>query len=582
MPCCHIPPDPDLPQFPPSLIPDAQRFAQYVGGAALGQKGIPAPARVLTSALHLEMKLWEPTEFHWYPNNVELNSWGVMANRTTASNNVYRRFSVEEKAKLFGEIRLNSRRSNCALIEFDGWALESILNLRSTGLQRANMLAPWNPTPPELGTVGLAQKLINIFVKYELCWQVSGQWVNNAFVPYNNPRLPELPQYLCALHAPIDRILLKKLLTLPMGEWLKKQKLIRGAGTIKQSCDGEFRPWSKLDCLRTYYGLQLILRKVAMQTWPTGCACRSKGGEDSGDSAQRLIQHCADWFNQKYGKDRACGNDEVDWVQTACDLPEDVILETLQRLEAKQDPSQDNGSVGAEQEGEAKTAHLTDFKQDKDFPGVVKDVIRAYQEAMKNQEFEACGLLTSQVLAGIQAMLDGIYNMEKAIENLLEKRRSAKSGKKTIFIKEGPQNYLKIVDSCGSVHNDGLICLPPHCNRVHIWLKNADASPRYLIGEIAATGGNFTDVAQGYEESKNGGTCVTGTNYQGGRAFDSVEAAIKYLKTYFIVRGCRGNKTWTDEKIHGKPRPLPPGIPRRKIQTKPNILILHLPNDKIS
>ena len=515
MPCCHIPPDPDLPQFPPSLIPDAQRFAQYVGGAALGQNGIPAPARVLTSALHLEMKLWEPTEFHWYPNNVELNSWGVMANRTTASNNVYRRFSVEEKAKLFREIRLNSRRSNCALIEFDGWALESILNLRSTGLQRANMLAPWNPTPPELGTVGLAQKLINIFVKYELCWQVSGQWVNNAFVPYNNPRLPTLPQYLCALHAPIDRILLKKLLTLPMGEWLKKQKLIRGAGTIKQSCDGEFRPWSKLDCLRTYYGLQLILRKVAMQTWPTGCACQSKGGEDSGDSAQRLIQHCANWFNQKYGKDHACGNDEVDWVQTACVLPKDVILETLQRLEAKQDPSQDKSSGKAYPEASNKTSH----------PG--------------------------------------------------------RAANDPIFIQEGPKTFLKIVNQCGNHENDGLICLV-HRRHCKVWLKNAGGSPRYLIDEIRAAGGNFTDVAEGYERAVDEHTCVGGTNYQGGRAFASVEAAIKYLKTYFIVHGCRGNKTWTDKKINGKPRPLPPGIPRRKIQTKPNILILHLPNDKIS
>jgi hypothetical protein len=515
MPCCHIPPQADQPEFPSSLLPDARRFAQYVGGRPLKELEDMKPVSILTSALHHEMKLWEPTEFHWYPNNVELNSWGVMANRTTASRNVYPRFSVEEKARLFGEIRLNSRRSNCALIEFDGWALESILNLRSTGLLHADMQAPWNPTPPELGTVGLTQKLINIFVKYELCWQVAGQWVNNQFVPYDNPRLPKLPQYLCALHAPIDSILLKKLLTLPLGEWLKKKKLIRGAGTIKQSCDGEFHPWSKLDCLRTYYGLQLILRKIAMQTWQPGCACRSKNGEDSGPSAQRLIQHCADWFNEKYGKVHVCGNNQVDWVQTACDLPEDMILKTPHRLEAKQDQSQDKSSGKAQPEAINKTSHP--------------------DRAAKNK----------------------------------------------IFIKEGPKNYLKIVNQCGNHRNDGLICLV-HRDHCKVWLKNAGASPRYLIGEIAAAGGNFTDVAQGYEESENGGTCVAGTNYQGGRPFASVEAAIKYLKTYFIVLGCRGNKIWTDEKIHGKPFPIPPGVPKRKIQTKPNILVLHLPNDKIS
>ena len=77
MPCCHIPTliNPDFPQC---LIPDTQRFAQYVGGVPLCAIDALQPAGILTSALHLEMKLWEPTPFTYLPNDAQGNSWQVM------------------------------------------------------------------------------------------------------------------------------------------------------------------------------------------------------------------------------------------------------------------------------------------------------------------------------------------------------------------------------------------------------------------------------------------------------------------------------------------------------------------------
>lgn len=118
--------------------------------------------------------------------------------------------------------------------------------------------------------------------------------------------------------------------------------------------------------------------------------------------------------------------------------------------------------------------------------------------------------------------------------------------KNTIYIQEGPRAFLKIVDQCGSRRNDGMICY----KHVHIWLKNYLASPRYLIGEIHAAGGDFT--GPGFISLPNpdfNNPCTGGTNYEGGRLFESVESAISYLKKYFIVLACDANTEWTQMKI---------------------------------
>ena len=484
MPCCHVP-IPLNPAFPNALIPDAERFAKYVGGAPLAALGNPDAVGILTSALHLEMQLWEPTKFTWYINDSQRNAWGVMSNRTTAPAKVFPRFVQRGQCLVFSSFALPPCADGCCLVAFDAWLLSKLVELRNEGLAHAGLVV-WeaNPhiKPPELGTFGLAQKLINIFLKYEVCWQAVGQWVNGQMVPYQPPVIPNLPSYLCALHAPIDRILLDALGSLALGKWLKKNKLFNATSQLKQSSDGSFRPWSKLDCLRTYYGLQLMLRKVAMRTWPPGCACA--------ESTNAAIQKCADWFNRTYGNDHPCESGQLDWIEVACDLPESISQETLKELRLS--PIASSSAPN-----------------------------NAQRPAFKHQ-VEVCAGCTEQTVTV-----------------------SARRGKLTIHLEQGPEKYIKLVDKCGGP-NDGMICL--HGNP-HIWLKNQKPNRRYLIGEVAAAGGHFTNEA-GYVAAPGGvPNCgVGGTNYQGGVPFGSVEDAVKYLKRYFSVQACPGNRG-----LHGHP-----------------------------
>ena len=326
MPCCHIP-TPARPVFPATLVPDAQCFSQYVGDG--NPTGRAATTTILTSGLHLEMKLWPASGGlplnKYIPNNARNNSWRAMQIR--GCNNT---FTPTEQNQLFNELLaglpIPSSRV-CCLGDYDGWLLDNVIGFRAAGLQpgRNPVAAVANgSTPTTLASVGLAQKPINVFVKYELCWQVAGQWLRGIFHPYAPLQIPDLPQFVCALHAPVDAILVEKLLALPVGLHLKRQGLLKsrkGSPLIQQSSDGNFRPWSKLDCLRTYYGLQLMLRRIAMATWPKGCACSA--------SPDQAIKDCADWFNEKYRTSNICKG--KDWIQAACDLGKevDVIDKTL-------------------------------------------------------------------------------------------------------------------------------------------------------------------------------------------------------------------------------------------------------------
>lgn len=171
MPCCHIP-KPAQPSFPASLVPDAQRFSKYVGSG--NPSGSVAPTTILTSALHLEMKLWPPTGQLPTPphkiNDAQHNSWQAMSGRTTAPTGQFPRFPPQEKEKVFTSIEIPARPEACALLEYDRWLLENIFDLRRVGLAHAEMAVAGVPNgktskPPELATVGLSQKLLNIFIK---------------------------------------------------------------------------------------------------------------------------------------------------------------------------------------------------------------------------------------------------------------------------------------------------------------------------------------------------------------------------------------------------------------------------------
>jgi hypothetical protein len=120
------------------------------------------------------------------------------------------------------------------------------------------------------------------------------------------------------------------------------------------------------------------------------------------------------------------------------------------------------------------------------------------------------------------------------------------NSRNTIHIQEGPRAFLKIVEQCGNRRNDGMICY----GHGHIWLKNNQASPRYLIREIREAGGDFT--GPGFIPLPNpdfNNPCTGGPNYEGGRLFESLENAIRYLKRHFTVLACDANSEWTQMKI---------------------------------
>ena len=328
--CCQIPIPP--PPFDHSLQVDAERFSRYVGGGApLNQI---QTSNALTSALHLEMKLWIPDgqlPEAYHINDAPYNSWSAMKTRTTARADVYRRFNNEEQPPIFYKLA-NSfpSRSGCSLLTYDRWILGQIEGLRSHGLNQAN-LQEWHPVggamPPELGSIGLAQKLINIYIKYYFCWQIAGQFIDGHFEHVENYDAPfQLRKFLCALHAPIDRIVIEKVLCLPLGKYLSREAVLR-SGKIRQSSDGSWRPWSKLDCLRTYYGFQLAFRKIAMSTWPVSCACSG--------SAENAIEECAKLFNEEFAAGPA--GTGPDWIKVALEIPAPVIEETIDALSKTQE-----------------------------------------------------------------------------------------------------------------------------------------------------------------------------------------------------------------------------------------------------
>jgi hypothetical protein len=254
-----------------------------------------------------------------------------MSNRTTAPAAKYPRFTHAEKCKVFlGLCSSFPRRSGCALVEYDQWILLKIQDLRLGGLCHAGLHHPWMPPgkPPELGTIGLAQKLINIYVKYEFCWQIAGQWP--ALGRYVSPFSPQ--DFLCALHAPIDNgVIVSLVKNYSVGQYLKNKKRLRCYGNppkeqsyIRQSSDNGWRPWSKLDCLRTYYGFQLVLRRIAMRTWPKECGCF--GLSDA-------IQKCGDMFQEEFSKGQECQG--PDWIEIAKDIPDDIIDSTIKELKKR-------------------------------------------------------------------------------------------------------------------------------------------------------------------------------------------------------------------------------------------------------
>lgn len=473
-----------------------------------------APTTILTSALHLEMKLWPPTGQLPTPphkiNDAQHNSWQAMSGRTTAPTRQFPRFLPQEKKKVFTSIEIPTRPEACALLEYDRWLLGKILDLRRVGLAHASIAVAGVPNgktskPPELATVGLSQKLLNIFIKYELSWQVTGVWRSAAFALYSDLQLPELRYFLCALHAPLDSIVLKGIANSRLGKWLQERGLQKPNGDLLESCTGSFRPWSKLDCLRTYYGLQLMLRRIAIATWPKGCACSA--------SPDHAIKECRDRFNCIYLAPELVAKD---WIQAACDLPTHIVEETLAEVR--------NGSRN-EVDG-----FTPDAKPAKQVPAQAPGdkTVNEIQNSPENGANPESSHTSSRH--------DDMANTEGLKGSTSSGVPKGTSGRREIYLQNTPKgSFTKIVSACGNRPNLGLIT-----KAGELWLK-ADERPakRYLIAEIIAAGGPDLPNKPRFIKSKGGATSVGGSGFQGGVSLGSPDNCRQFLSLWFIVRDCQ-------------------------------------------
>lgn len=279
-PCCHIN---TAGPFSVHLQVDSRRFSSYVAGCwplLLGAAG-----GEMTSALHVDLKLWDAprTLANIYQTNDALgNAWKTARPRMATDmflHNPAQRLLVESKIAL--PPLPASETEGCRIAVFDRWILDAITQIRLIGRGLPGFAALKPGTPPALSTVGMAQKVVNIYLKYHVCWYAGGicDPATGAFAA--NPPSASVAPYLCAFHCPIDSILLKKIGACSLGKWMRDRGYMAKNFYLRQF-DGNYRPWTKLDCLGTYYRFQQLLRLLAMRTWPPGCACSQLGGEGIG------------------------------------------------------------------------------------------------------------------------------------------------------------------------------------------------------------------------------------------------------------------------------------------------------------
>jgi hypothetical protein len=279
MPCCHV----GLAgPFANQFTSDAQRFSAYVGGAPNLPPGAVGPK--LVSALHVDLKLWQPARVPigrpYRINDAFGNAW--KAARPLLNPDPFAGHPGDRQWVENAVFDLPQPPEGCVLSVFDQWIMDTIEAIRVRSLNLAGGGAPAQPYA--LSTIGMAQKILNLFLKYQACWHVGGQWDQDAGQFVNHPASATVAPFLCALHSPIDSRLLNALLRSPIGQELVNLGWMNNQGYLQQA-NGVFTSWSNLDCLETYFRFQLMLRKIAMRTWPPGCACQSAANHGNNSAA---------------------------------------------------------------------------------------------------------------------------------------------------------------------------------------------------------------------------------------------------------------------------------------------------------
>jgi hypothetical protein len=337
------PPPGTAPETEASFEHDAQLYSKYVGGA------YPVPslrhARTLVSGLHVEMKLWSATAtsekaIHspssWRINDAGHNAWMTVLRGATSPSMKRCSYDETDRGRLIGSLRSALRANDFSedpFLMYDEWLLEILLKIREQAWLREGQTEPrriinLEDKPKPLTRIGQVQELVNVYVKHEACWQAAGHWQKN---PHPGQFAAHTEEYtigetVWALHAPLDQGLLDALAQFALGRHLIDR------GLLQQTDDGVlFRPhatvqtcwWYQLDCLQSYYAFQLILRQLAMLSWPA-------------EWCSNHIRQCHALYGRLFGIKRG-PYEGPDWWQVALNIPPDVLQTTLDQLATMED-----------------------------------------------------------------------------------------------------------------------------------------------------------------------------------------------------------------------------------------------------
>ena len=308
-------------EFAQSMQYDAWEFTRFVAG-----KHRARPSRLtqyLASGLHLEMKLGRANiglPSRYLPNNVEHNVWLAMSNRTTLIPVAEKDLSGE-KDNIFAQLRESpSIPQGYEAQDYDLNHLKLLIDLKKKGLAYFPNWAskpPWRP--PELGTIGLCQRLANMFYEYEFCWDMT----QRPAVVASPPPKEDLRNWLPFLHAPLHISFLGVLEKLPIGLWLIQKEYLRKE-KLRDTLEDKFVTWWKMDSLRTYYGIQLLFRRIAMNTWLP---------EITDKAIEAVITKAKSAFEETFSETR---NKKHDWLDLAADFQNEelqlIISRTLKTI----------------------------------------------------------------------------------------------------------------------------------------------------------------------------------------------------------------------------------------------------------
>lgn len=250
---------------------DCAWFAGYVGGRPQQEPAGGGMAAGALSALHADMRLWRPhgsAPYRLPQGPYEANRALRNARMGASSHRVSQKMAkpqpkgahrVEETLLLHLPPPPEPRAELPLFPQYDAWVHRSLQSLEEAFEPREG------ETLRIFGTLGTVQLFLNLFLKYQFAWMVSGRWEEGRLQPTPPPtNLHHLAGYTTALHAPVENVLLTQL-----RGWMPRSVTAHlGSGGSVRDRQDQWVHWSRLADFSTYLGVQVLLRRWASRTWP--------------------------------------------------------------------------------------------------------------------------------------------------------------------------------------------------------------------------------------------------------------------------------------------------------------------------